>query len=611
MSKPVLFALLVMFAAVPALAADAQESDVATVTQPWPPPLERVEWQDPAPAPGRRMALKLLGFNDFHGSLQAGRPRNGRPVGGGAALASYLEAASAGQRDRTLIVHAGDQLGAAPPLTRLLQNEPAIYFLNLLTNRHCRFGNATRFHDAASWQRHPNRCNVIGTLGNHEFDAGLPEMRRLLNGGNAPKGPYLDDPYRGSRAPYVSANVIERTTGRTVLPPYAVVVLKGFPVGVVGATTTKTSKLIPADVAAELQFLDEAEAVNRAVAQLQAGGIHTLIVTIHLGAEPTASSAGPGWRGPMRDFVARLDEDVDVIIAGHTHSFNNLLLPNRGGKPVLVTQAYEYGIAYANIDLQVNLRTREVVAKSARIEPTWLDAGAGLHPHPAATRLTQAAERAVASRVDRKVGSIVAGANRRLSSGGESPLGNLVADALRMATGADMALTNAGGIRTDLPTGEIKWSDVMTALPFENRIVTYALTGAQVLQLLESQWHIGPQDPLRLLKISGLSYVWDGALPLDRHVLRACDGSGAPLDLARTYRVATNDYLAKGGDDLAFFKPLKPLSTSETLDGEALARYLESFAEPVAPQVEGRMIRRDSPPGLLPSEPDTSLCRPP
>jgi 5'-nucleotidase len=584
-------------------------SAIATVALPWPPPLERVAWTDPAPAPGRRMALKLLGFNDFHGSLLPGRPRNGRPAGGGAALASYLRAASAGLRDRTLIVHAGDQLGAAPPLTRLLQNEPAIDFLNLFANAYCRFGNATRFYAAASWRRQPNRCNVIGTLGNHEFDAGLPEIRRLLNGGNAAHGPYLDDPWRGSRAPYVSANVIERATGSTALPPYAVVVLNGFPLGVIGATTTETPKLIPAEAAAQVQFLDEADSVNRAVADLKAAGIHTLVVTIHKGTEPTVSADGPGWRGPIRDFVARLDEDVDVVIAGHTHSFTNVLFPNRGGKPVLVTQAYEYGIAYANIDMQVNLRTRDVVAKSALIEPTWLDSGPGLHPDAAATHLTQAAEHAVVSRVGRKVGSTVAGVNRGSGSGGESPLGNLVADALRAATGADMALTNAAAIRSDLPAGEVKWSDVMTALPFENHLVTYELSGTQVLQLLESQWHIGPDDRLRLLKISGLSYVWDGSAPLDQHVLRACDGGGAPLDPARRYRVATNDYLAKGGDELTFFKPLTPLSTTQTLDSEALARHLESFDTPIAAATEGRMVRADPAPGAAPSTPLASLCR--
>jgi 5'-nucleotidase len=362
---------------------------VATVSLPWPPPLERVAWSDPAQPPARRLKVRLLGFNDFHGSLQSGRPRNGRPAGGAAALASHLQAASAGMRDRTLIVHAGDQHGAAPPLTRLLQNEPAIDFLNLLANRHCRYGNATRPQEAGDWRRRPNRCNVVGTPGNHEFDGGLAELRRLLNGGNAPLGPFLDDPYRGSRVPYVSANIIERATGRTALPPYVVVVLGGVPLAVIGATTTETPALIPVEAAAELEFLDEAAAINRSVAALQAHDIHTFVVTIHKGLEPTVSSDGPGWRGPLRDFVAQLDADVDVVIAGHTHSFTNALFPNRGGKPVLVTQAYEYGIAYANIDLELDLRTHDVVAKSARIEPTWLDAEPGLRPHAAATRLTQ------------------------------------------------------------------------------------------------------------------------------------------------------------------------------------------------------------------------------
>jgi 2',3'-cyclic-nucleotide 2'-phosphodiesterase (5'-nucleotidase family) len=176
----------------------------------------------------------------------------------------------------------------------------------------------------------------------------------------------------------------------------------------------------------------------------------------------------------------------------------------------------------------------------------------------------------------------------------------------------DIAFTNAAAIRSDLPAGEVRWREVMTALPFENHVVSYELTGSQVLQLLESQWHIGPQDRLRLLKVAGLSYVWDGTLPLDHRVLRACDASGAPLDLARRYRVATNDYLAKGGDDFGFFKTLTPLSITTTLDGEALALHLGSFTGPVAPRIEGRVVRRDpAPGGGAASAPVASLCADP
>jgi 2',3'-cyclic-nucleotide 2'-phosphodiesterase (5'-nucleotidase family) len=183
---------------------------------PWPPPDATVSWQAPAAASGLRSALTLrvLTFNDFHGNLQTPAAPDGlRPAGGAAVLAAYLQAERARDPADTLIIHAGDLLGASPPITRLLQNEPAIQFLNLLAGDACPYGNATHFFAAATWRQDPDPCHVIGTPGNHEFDAGPAELLRLLNGGNAKAGPFLQNPWRGSRVPYVCANVLDKRTG--------------------------------------------------------------------------------------------------------------------------------------------------------------------------------------------------------------------------------------------------------------------------------------------------------------------------------------------------------------------------------------------------------------
>jgi len=535
--------------------------------------------------------LQLLGFNDFHGNLQSPVVSSTRPVGGAAALAAYLKALERAAPGRTLIVHAGDQLGASPPITGMLRNEPAIEFLNLLADRHCRYGSAMKFFDALHWRREPNRCNVVGTLGNHEFDAGPDEIRRLLEGGNASDGPFLQDPYRGSRVPYVCANVVDRRTGKLLLPAYAVVVLGGIPVGVIGAVLRDTPRIVPAWAVADLEFLDEADSINHAASELTRRGIHTLIVLIHQGLEPVPTASGYDWNGPLRDIVARLDPDIDVVISGHTHNFTNALLPGRGAAPVLVTQAYAYGVALAQVDLRIDPHTRDVVAKSARIVPTWADSAPGAPGDPGARRLTEAAQKLVAASVGRVVGTLPWPMTRAVTAAGESTLGDLVADAQRAATHADIALMNPGGLRSDLRAGAITWGDLLTLHPFANRLITLDMTGAQLLAVLEQQWPSEANASPRILKTSGLYYSWDPGRPAGARVVEACDATYQPLDAARHYRVTVSDYLATGGDDFAALKGLGP-GESGPLDREALEQYLQA-ALPARSATAPRIARAD------------------
>jgi 5'-nucleotidase len=541
---------------------------------PWPPPDTSVSWTSPQAAGRRAVRLQLLAFNDFHGNLQSPSVASARPVGGAAALAGQIRALERAAPGHTLIVHAGDQLGASPPVTSLLHNEPAIEFLNLLANRQCRYGDAMRFFDAAHWRGQPDRCNVIGTLGNHEFDAGPEEIRRLLGGGNASDGPFVENPYRGSRVPYVCANVIDRRTGRLLLPAYAVVVLGGIPVGVIGAVLRDTPSLISAWASENLTFLDEATSINRAASELSRLGIHTQVVLIHQGLEPVANGDGYGWQGPLRHIVAQLDPDIDVVVSGHTHNYTNALLPSRGTTPVLVTQAYSYGVALAQIDLRIDPVTSDVVAKSARILPVWADVAPGYPGDSDARQLTDAAQAMVAPRVARVVGQLPQPMTRAVSAAGESSLGDLVADAQRLATHADIALMNPGGLRSDLRAGPVTWGDVLTLHPFANHLVTLDMTGAQLRSLLEQQWPTDASAPPRIFKTSGLYYSWDAARPRGARVVEACDASDAPLEPQRHYRVTVNDFLANGGDGFSAFKALEPREIGP-LDTEALAQFLE------------------------------------
>lgn len=189
--------------------------------------------------------FKILGFNDFHGQLEP-RTLFGRPAGGAAVLASYLEEKTEESENGAFIVHAGDHVGATPPVSALLQDEPSISFLNMLGNAYCdnklRQEADDEHHRFSQWSN--PRCNLVGTLGNHEFDEGVDEMLRLIKGGIHENGPYLDPEYDGAHSPYVIANVVYKNSGKPVLPPYVIKRVRGIPVAFIGAVLKETPTII-------------------------------------------------------------------------------------------------------------------------------------------------------------------------------------------------------------------------------------------------------------------------------------------------------------------------------------------------------------------------------
>jgi 5'-nucleotidase len=534
--------------------------------------------------PSAWVHVQVLAINDFHGSLDS-RREQGRPVGGAAVLAAYLEQAAAQAPGRTIIVHAGDLVGASPPDSALLEDEPTISFLNLLANAHCT--RADRMDPA---------CNVVGTLGNHEFDEGVPELLRLLHGGDSALGPFLESPWRGARYPTVSANVLDAATGKPLLAPYAIKRVGGVPIAFVGAVLHETPNMVIPTGVAGVRFEDEAEAINAQVRALRAQGVHAFVALIHQGTlqgpfeGPTSDVPNTTLHGPIVDIVRRLDDDVDVVISGHTHAFTNALVPNARGTPILVTQAFSRGAAFAQVELAIEPTTRDVVEKSARIVSTWGDAGPGRHPEPAVAALVAAADAAVAGRVKQAVGTAAAPIPRRENDAGESALGDLIADAQRAAMHTDMAFTNPGGIRAALAAGPVTWGDLFTVQPFGNDLVSLELTGAQVLRLLEQQWQ-GQEHP-RILQISGLHYTWSGKAPIGHRVVEAWDASGQALDPSRTYRVTVNSFLAAGGDRFTVLTEGSGRSVGGS-DLDALVDYLHALPQPFRARTDGRIVRRD------------------
>ena len=559
-----------------------------------------VSWHAPALA-SDPVFIRVLGINDFHGELLT-RPSEldgkTRALGGAAVLAAYIAAASADPK-HTLLLFAGDSIGASPPVSGLLRDEPTMGFLNELTKDQ---GDCPRLTPrwGATPGPVPTRCHVLATLGNHEFDRGTPELERLLYGGSHPDGPVLGHDWQGTKLPYLAANVARREGHAPLLPGSAIIDLDGAKIGVIGIVTAETPGLVVAGRVAELEFLPEAAAINAEVVKLKSAGVKTILLVIHEGLQAPVT---PQWvsplvldevQGRLVDILRGLDGGIDVVIAGHTHKLNNVLVPLKDGKLTLVTQALSGGSGMSLIDLTVDRATGTVIAKSASISLVFGDRGVGAQPVKRIAKLIALAGKAIAPIVARPIGVAAATLSRAETPSGESPLGDFVAEADRAAAGSDFAFVNAGGVRSDIEAGPITFGTLYSVRPFGNKIVRVTLTGAQVLALLEQQWSGSHEAVPRYLRPAGLRYVYDLRRAPGRRVIGAWDADNRPLDPVHRYTVAVNDFLLGGGD----FYPVLGEATepSEIMtDIAALEAYIHRASAPVHASADGRMERVDLP----------------
>jgi len=526
--------------------------------------------------------VQLLAWNDFHGNLATPKRIGARWAGSAPVFAAWLKDAAKGQESRTLFLHAGDLVGASPTESALLKDEPTVTFLSSLGNAACSWTNP---QDA--------RCNVVATLGNHEFDEGLDELRRLLHGGNHAEGPYLEERWRGARFTIACANVVDAATKKPIEAPWVIRRVAGVRIGVIGAVTSDVPHLVTPAFVASVRFRDEAEAINEAVAALRRRGVRAIVVVIHEGGKqepydgPTRDDAPP-VEGVIVGLVGKLDPEVDVVVSGHVHAFTNAQLPTRDGGRALVTQAWSAGTAFADIDLAIDATTRDVSEASARIVTAWKDEGTGLTPDPEAQRLADAATARVAPRVSARITTASHAISRDPNELGESALGDLIADAQRIASGADMAFMNAGGIRASIEAGEVTWGDVFAVQPFGNTLVRMEMTGAQVLDLLEGQW---AREGGIVLVPSGLRYAVDMSAPPRSRVRDVrLTSRDAPLDPNTTYSIAVNSFLASGGDGFGVFSSARnPQVGGPDLD--AFLSHLRSLPSPISAAIDGRIRR--------------------
>jgi 5'-nucleotidase len=530
--------------------------------------------------------LRVLAINDFHGRISEGQKIGDRPVGGAAILASYLKSEITGNEDRTVIAEIGDLVGASEPASSLLQDEPAVMFFNYLGNGNCPASNRLDPYN-----------NLVGCLGNHEFDRGTDELSRLINGGNHSKGPFLENPWKGAQFPVICANALNAETGMPLVYPYAVKKLKNSSIKVafIGAILKETPSMVSASGVRGLVFVNEAQAINQQVKILRENlGIHAFIVLLHQGdcqtyySGPTDSTKEIPDRA-LKNIVFTLDDDVDVVCAAHAHCFTNALVANRNGRKILVTQAFAKGTAYVKIELKIDTLTRDVVSKTARTITAYADSGPGLTPDSAIAVMVQSAKNIVAPITGKVIGTATCAISAKQNSAGESALGDLIADAQRSAMSTDFAFMNPGGVRANLDSGTVTWGELYTIQPFGNYCVSMGLTGRQIYGVLNAQW-ADPSD-VKMLQISGLSYTWDNGRPPNDRVIEICK-NGVSINKNATYSVMVNSFLSTGGDNFSAFKNGTNNKNGPN-DIDALVNYISKLPQPFAKTIDGRIVRRN------------------
>ncbi len=495
--------------------------------------------------------FQLLGINDFHGRLLP-EVSNNIPRGGAAYIAPLVNQLRA-SNPNTLLIGAGDSVGASQLQSALLQDEPSMEVFNMMK------------FDA-------------GSVGNHEFDKGITETLRIIKGG---KNPVRGNDWGGAKFPYLVANVVNKSDNKPILDPYVILDKGGVKVGIIGAVTSELPTLVSPTGIASLNVLDEADAINKYVPEMKQKGAQILVVAIHEGGTPSVASGKEEVTGRIVDIAKKLDPAIDVIISGHTHQE---YVAYMSGK--LVTQSGFYTRNVTSLRLQLDSKTKQIVSKRAVNVPVI---NALIKPDPDIDAIVQKAVKDVDPIAKQKISTIDKEITRDMTPGGETPMGNLIADSQRAALKTDFAFMNPGGVRANQQAGDITYGSLFTIQPFGNIMVKIDMTGDQVYKVLEQQW----KDPnrVRILHISGLSYTWDNSKPFNSKIVEVRGPDGKPIDKTKTYSVAVNNFLQAGGDGFSVFIDGKNL-VGGPIDLDALIEYMQAQPQPLALKAPGDRIVR-------------------
>ena len=402
------------------------------------------------------------------------------------------------------------------------------------------------------------------TLGNHEFDFGPEVLRERMSESNFK---------------WLAANVVDKKTGKTFAgtPDFLIREFDGVKVGIFGLTLPET--LTTSRPGPDVDILDPCATASRIVPQIRAAGAHVVIALTHLSMQEDKQ-------------LARCS-GVDVIIGGHEHT---LLESMAGHAPIfkMTADAREMG----RIDLNISKTTGQLESIDWKVIPVTdqlpSDSQFAMLERKYGSLLRELARRVGRTTVELEARSAV-GRKR------ETNMGNFIADAFRKATVADVAIMNGGSIRADsvIKPGVITRRDVLSILPFKNRVVKLELKGATLRAALEHGVARSAEDtePGRFPQVSGVRYVFDATLPPGARITSVTI-NGRPLDDQKTYTLAVTDYVAGGGDGYEMLKTARVLvpPAQGPFDSDVLQKAIATLPT-IAPKIDGRIKRLDNPAG--------------
>ena len=497
----------------------------------------------PLPATSDSVRLAIIALNDFHGALEPQTPTwaGGDTIGGAATLATYVAAIRERYGEASLMLDGGDQMQGTI-ISNLNSGRASIDVLNALGV------------DAAA-------------IGNHEFDWSVDT---------------LQDRMAEAAYPFLAANIFEKSTGERPewAVPYAWFERAGLRIAVIGAATTFTPVTTLPKYVEPYEFIEIAFAVNELVPRLAAEGADVIILVVHAGG---IEEGHGGMRGEIADAARLITAPLDLIVSGHTHTRINAVV---NGIPIV--QAASSGTALGVAVLTFDRAAGRVVDEFADV---WTTRAADVVP-----------DSAMAARVERWRAETADIANRPITQlaqtlvrdrRGESALGNLIADAQRAATGTQMAMTNAGGIRADLQAGPVTFRDVYAVQPFQNVLIRLTMSGEQLRRGLEAAvtGSVG--------QVSGVRFAFDPRRPVGERVRDAwledtgerLIENGNVVSPERTYTMTVNNFMASGGDDYGPFGDVLDATNTGLIDSDVFASHLESLPNPLHYEVQGRIAQ--------------------
>ena len=459
------------------------------------------------------LKLQILTINDFHGALTE---KGANP--GAAKLAQFINEIKASAPTSTILLSAGDMFQGTPD-SNLLAGKPVVEMMNYLA------------FDAMA-------------LGNHEFDWGLPILQQRIN---------------QSHFPYLCANVLVSSSKQPLpfLTPYTIVERQGVKIGIIGLATPETMVKTNPKMIAGLSFTDPSKAIQALLPELKAQGAEIIIVVSHLGSWQDDNGNISGEAAVL----AAETTGIDAIVSAHTHKLVSGKVNN-----IPIIQAAYNGRAVGKIELSYNRVTGQVEDSTTQL---LLLPYPGLTPDLTMQKLLIDVQQEVQPLKNILVGQTAQALSHDRSAKTQTLLGEWVTDAMRQATGADVAFQNMGGLRNGLPSGNITMGDLYEIMPFDNTVFTVNMTGSQILQVLNYGLMNSKSGTIQF---SGLNVYYNPNA--EQPLLTVTLANGAQLQPGKNYKVTLNDFLAVGGDGFTMFKEGTALHDSNILLRDLLANNL-------------------------------------